>query len=367
MFTGVASLGAALLSNSASAFSARPSNPSVQQSFRQTNPSTATVAYTPLSISIKEYNNAQVPIACWFPADDDAISATTSQAIYPHRISIRRIGQLLAGWDFIPEFASKKFSLEPTASSVESISDLPRGIEKPVVILAHGYLGSRFDLSHLAETLAAHGFVCLSPEYPESLAASYDRQDGLDRKVITDTLLQNVKDTWNMNPSSFGIVGHSLGCGTAMQTGDETWARVLIAGFPRNRDGTSLPGKQLFLASMGDGLFNSSRNPQGKNIVPPDYKMLEDDQSRVAENKKLPHRAAWILDGPDAPNHISFLTPSVNNAMIDLLSPLLPVAQAASMPVLDFDRYQKSQDATETAARVHPLILRYLQQEMLGV
>ena len=42
-----------------------------------------------------------------------------------------------------------------------------------VVFLAHGFLGSRTDLSYLAEELAAQGFVCVAAEYPESLEASY--------------------------------------------------------------------------------------------------------------------------------------------------------------------------------------------------
>ena len=80
--------------------------------------------------------------------------------------------------------------------------------------------------------------------------------------------------------------------------------------------------------------------------------------------EQLPNRAALIFDRADAPNHISFLAEGVNDAMVDFLSPLLPVAQALSIPVLDFDRYQASRDSIATAEVVRPLVTRYLKQHM---
>ena len=42
------------------------------------------------------------------------------------------------------------------------------------------------------------------------------------------------------------------------------------------------------------------------------------------------------------PNHISFLSEQTNDALVNFLSPLLPVARAIEVPVLDFDKYQVS-------------------------
>ena len=50
--------------------------------------------------------------------------------------------------------------------------------------------------------------------------------------------------------------------------------------------------------------------------------------------------------------------------MIQLLSPLLPVAQSLGIPVLDFDKYQKSRDSRQTAEVVIPLVTSYLKQTM---
>jgi hypothetical protein len=167
---------------------------------------------------------------------------------------------------------------------------------------------------------------------------------------------------WNLEATSYGIVGHSLGCGTAVSTGDSKWARVLIAGFPRQQDGSSIPGTVLFLSSMNDGAVSLSRFG-GVNAIPADYVRL--DETTLWNVGRIPPRAALVFNRPDAPNHISFLTDGVNNAMIQLLSPLLPLAQALKIPVLDFDRYKESRDSRQTAEIVIPLVTNYLKQHML--
>ena len=65
---------------------------------------------------------------------------------------------LLAGWEFIPPFVKSDFALRPTLGNDGIVygDSMPMPKSGPVVLLAHGYLGSRFDLSHLAEELPSH-------------------------------------------------------------------------------------------------------------------------------------------------------------------------------------------------------------------
>ena len=84
--------------------------------------------------------------------------------------------------------------------------------------------------------------------------------------------------------------------------------------------------------------------------------------SATNNDQPVPRRAALILDEP---NHLSFLSEGVNDAMIQFLSPLLPVAQTLQIPVLDFDRYKESRDSKATAELYHPVVVRYLKQEMM--
>jgi hypothetical protein len=78
----------------------------------------------------------------------------------------------------------------------------------------------------------------------------------------------------------------------------------------------------------------------------------------------FPEKSILILDRPDAPNHISFLAGNANDAMVSFLSPLLPVAQALSIPVLDFDKYKVSRDSDATAKVVIPIVSAFLRQHM---
>ena len=200
------------------------------------------------------------------------------------------------------------------------------------------------------------GFTCFSAEYPESIAASYDAGI-LDRAQINDQLLKMLTSEMNIQPTAFGIVGHSLGSGTALSTGDNSWARVCIAGFPRRRDGSKVEGDVMFVVSSSDTTFSQTG---GKYLIPDDFAILDELQFP----ERIPPRSVLLFDRPGAPNHISFLAEGVNNAMLNFLSPLLPLAQAMKIPLLDFDKYAESQDSKITANVVIPFVTRYLKQQM---
>ena len=352
---------------------ARPSQMSMEISTSSTEPisslSTRIVGYQSLSLDLQSFD-VTVPVAMWFPPPSDSIlnerseANELSNAVYSHRISVKKIGSLLANLNFIPEFAAKDFSLSSTSDGVLVGADLaPESKTAPVIILAHGFLGSRFDLSHLGEALAKEGFICLSPEYPESLASSYDKKEGLDRSAINNQLLQFTRNDLDLQPKSFGIVGHSLGCGTAMMTGDETWTRVCIAGPPMRRDGVDTKGRGILaITSLNDGLVTLSRL---EAMIPRDFARLDESVIRRSPQAILPKKSILIIDRDDAPNHISFLAGNVNDCMVGFLSPLLPVAQALQIPVLDFDKYKESRDSVETGEVVIPLVSSFLKQSMM--
>ena len=204
--------------------------------------------------------------------------------------------------------------------------------------------------------------------------------ENLDRSIITNEILNGsfVKEQL-ISPNKsvkYGIIGHSLGCGTATNTGDKSWVRVCIAGFPGERPDT-VGGDMLFISSVNDGAVSLERL---RINIPTDFvRMNENDeciQSSILNYQpnlegqntitQIPRRTAVVFErANDAPNHISFLADGVNNAMIDLLSPLLPIAQALQIPVLDFDKYKLSQDSDRTAKTVIPLVSMYLRQRML--
>jgi len=349
------------------------------------------VAYRSVSVPLPEFG-IEVPVAVWYPIssstqstdekDTDSVVMENFEkdrqgfklAHYDHKISLAKIGSLLAGWN-LPTFLRKKYRLVPTLNkNVGAIVvngdeiQIPTN-DTPMVLMAHGYLGSRFDLSHLAESLALDGFLCISAEYPESLSASYDSipSEEFNRSYITDRILDYFQNEMNMLPKSKGIVGHSLGCGTVVQTGDSSWTRVCIAG--GFRGDTRSIGKDspvLIMSSMNDGAVTYARV---KDTIPRDFVPLNENyiafKDDVAIMQDIPPRASFLFEGSEAPNHISFLSENVNDCMIDFLSPILPIALALGIPVLDFDRYKVSQDSDRTAQTMLPVIKKFLKQNMM--
>lgn len=327
-----------------------------------------TIIYNNLSVNV---DGVQVPVASWRPSiDNNENIQINNNVYYQHRISVSKIGKALAGWK-LPSFVDRNFSLRPSSLddsnnnvqiSSSSQQQLPQSA--PVVLLAHGFLGSRFDLSHLGEALAAQGFLVLAPEYPESLAASYDATEStsgipIDRTIITDKLLEMLTKEWNVQPTSYGIVGHSLGCGTADRTGDDSWTRVCLAGgYPSLKGSNS-----LFIGSINDGAVPVIRSVDA--LRENNFASLNEEMIRSQSWDKLPSRASLIFNNPrNAPNHISFLAEGTNDAMVNFLSPLLPLSRFLGIPVLDFDKYQISRDSRATGEVVIPLVVDYLKQMM---
>ena len=88
---------------------------------------------------------------------------------------------------------------------------------------------------------------------------------------------------------------------------------------------------------------------------------LQWQQQLTAALASQHQRVAYIFrDTATAPNHISYLSETVNDAMLNFLSPLLPVTKLLGIPVLDFDKYATSRDSIPTGAILKPLITTFL-------
>ena len=81
---------------------------------------------------------------------------------------------------------------------------------------------------------------------------------------------------------------------------------------------------------------------------------------RAAEAGSAPQQAFVAYEGAGSPNHISFLSSRTNDAMIATLSPLLPLATALDIPMLDFDVYAKTLDSDKVAAELVPAVVSWL-------
>ena len=290
-----------------------------------------------------------------------------------------------------------------------------------VAVLCHGYLGSRFDLVDLAEALAREGFLVLAPEFAESLASpettpAYARpgapppaNPSATRDEVVDAALRAFAPGFFEAPASGSdehrpprvvIAGQSAGASTATSARGPFAARVAIAGFrpppPEAREAREalLRDPLLVVASAGDGVISLypresgafgayegiAASVEGMPVRVPKYDIgafaarvrelsAARDAAPNAKGTSANALNAFLTYEPpggdggaitDLPCHISFLSSRTNDAMVEVLSPLLPVARAIGVPVLDFDKYQTSRDSDAVNAELVPLIAEWL-------
>ena len=376
----------------------------------------STVAFDDATVTIRGTGQV-VPVAVWYPTDGTGPTPT-----YPHAISVAKIARVLLNTpESTPRFLDRDFPLEPSAGVVRASTSAAPKNARGAVVLCHGYLGSRFDLVDLAEALAASGFVVAAPEFAESLASpdtvSAQTRPGAKpaanpsatREAVLDAALKifgDEKFTWVERDGKLrsevpvALVGQSAGASTATGAPGSFAARVAIAGFrpppseERERVLTLLGDPLLVVASAGDGVI--SLYPTDGGVFGP-YRGIE------AEVASLPAEfarfdAGGLLDsvrsgdisrrafvtyetvggespggespGGESPGqqplpcHISFLSSRTNDAMVDVLGPLLPVARALGVPVLDFDRYQVTRDSDEVNQTLVPAVVAWLAAVM---
>ena len=171
-----------------------------------------------------------VPCAVWRPSTPTSQPTTVSPASYSYRISVPRIAKLLVGLP-VPSFPflTSTTDLPPTSSGITSSPPAPIDPGCPLIIVSHGYLGSRFDLSVICESLALNGLTAVSPEFPESLSASYDTSGS--SSVACPSRLDIVSEILKGHTGPVGLLGHSLGTGLTLEYPRAGSPRCVIAGF----------------------------------------------------------------------------------------------------------------------------------------
>jgi len=217
-----------------------------------------------------------------------------------------------------------------------------------------------------------------------------------------ESIDSSTSETGSVRVPRVVIAGQSAGASTATSARGPFAARVAIAGF---RPPEALEAREallrdplLVVASAGDGVISLYPRESGafgayEGIAASVEKMPSrvpkydigafaarvgeiraardaDEQSAFSEtlrgNGALNAFVTYEPPGGDGgattglPTHISFLSSRTNDAMVEVLSPLLPVARAVGVPVLDFDKYQIARDSDAVNARLVPLIAEWL-------
>lgn len=92
----------------------------------------------------------------------------------------------------------------------------------PVVILSHGYPGSRLQMSYLTEFLASHGYLVVAIDHPQSTRADKSGfASTLFNRALDDLFVLDEVERWNRTPASpfqgrvdiahTALMGYSMG------------------------------------------------------------------------------------------------------------------------------------------------------------
>lgn len=365
----------------------------------------ANAAFTHELTSV-QLQGVTVPVAIWRPRTSWLANqpGITAHSTYQYKIDMGKIAsKLRVGFlSLLPGFKASTYELPMGSKPYTPLDGFPGAQAGDHLMFTHGFLGSIYDFAHAAEQLAGDGFTIVAPELPESLSASYETgftKKGLGREeIIAATRL--MADSAAGGPTRWGIWGHSAGCRNAVEERSEyVLGRACVAGAASFVNEAN-PSDPLFIVSSnGDGFnkiipatipvqdhgdgykfLTESRAILGQEVQVPvllprwadDLRsvfddgrttMLESLGSAYAKPGKRPMRAAFIYNEDNSPaplpNHISFLWREVDDAMIDLLSPVLPIAKALRLFMLDFDKYIESRDADKTATDLVPALRRF--------
>jgi len=227
-----------------------------------------------------------------------------------------------------------------------------------------------------AEALARAGWLVLSPEFAEALSnpttlpkASVDGVGvGADRSQIMAAVLDDVAlGRFGVPRGRVALVGHSAGAGTAVTTEGEFLARVAIGGFrkPLQPDlARILAAPLLVVASSNDSVIGlAGIQAAVSSLGVPTREFTSGSDLAVGLGEAGEDGTAFIkFEGEGAPCHISFLSSRTNMAMVGVLSPLLPVARALGVPLLDFDVYDQTRDSDAVAADLVPAVIGWLNK-----
>lgn len=304
-----------------------------------------------------------VPVAIWRPSA--GTGTASASATYPYKIDIGKIAvKLKVGFlGFLPSFPS---ALPIGAEPYTPLAGFSSAQPGDHLMFTHGFLGSVYDFAHAAEQLAGDGFTVVAPELPESLSASYIPPEGMGREEILKAT-RELAESKASGTTRWGIWGHSAGAFSALsQPGEFSLGRACFAGGAGRLTNMTVLDPLFIVSSNGDGCnkFMAKGVVDLRTMIADGRTtMFESMDSAYAAPGKRPMRGAFIFadDNTPAPlpNHISFLWTGVNEAMINLLSPLLPIAKALNLFLLDFDVYMENRDGDRTAADLVPAMRRF--------
>jgi predicted dienelactone hydrolase len=140
----------------------------------------------------------------------------------------------------------------------------------PLVIVSHGYPGSRLQMSYLTENLASKGYVVVAIDHPESTRADKAGfPSTLLNRRLDDLFVLNTLAAWAkpgsgsflsgmVDADNTALVGYSMGGYGALNTVGAGISAAAVA---------YVPGGKLAVNQQGNPQYESARDPRIKAVV----------------------------------------------------------------------------------------------------
>jgi predicted dienelactone hydrolase len=145
-----------------------------------------------------------------------------------------------------------------------------QGARYPLVIVSHGYPGSRLQMSYLTENLASKGYVVVAIDHPESTRADKAGfPSTLLNRRLDDLFVLNTVAAWAkpgsgsflagaVDADNTALVGYSMGGYGALNT---VGAGISAAA------AAFVPGGKLAVNQQGNPQYEAQRDPRIKAVV----------------------------------------------------------------------------------------------------
>jgi len=144
------------------------------------------------------------------------------------------------------------------------------GTRYPLVIVSHGYPGSRLQMSYLTENLASKGYVVVAIDHPESTRADKAGfPSTLLNRRFDDLFVLNAVAAWAkpgsgsflaglVDADNTALIGYSMGGYGALNTVGAGISAAAVA---------YVPGGKLAVNQQGNPQYESARDPRIKAVV----------------------------------------------------------------------------------------------------
>ena len=177
-------------------------------------------------------------------------------------------------FQFIGRAARDAAPLPPGAAPAPAVaSAAPPSREPgryPLVIVSHGYPGSRLQMSYLTENLASKGYVVVAIDHPESTRADKAGfPSTLLNRRFDDLFVLNTLAAWAkpgsgsflaglVDADNTALIGYSMGGYGALNTVGAGISAAAVA---------YVPGGKLAVNQQGNPQYESARDPRIKAVV----------------------------------------------------------------------------------------------------